>query len=329
MQGQPFSYQIAASGSPTSFAATGLPAGLSLSTTSGVITGSPQIAGTFTAVISASNAQGTGSANLNIVISTAAPVIALSTHTLEFPEIGVGQIKDLEIVVSNSGSGTLTGTATAPAPFTVVSGSPYSVAPGQTRSVILRFAPGTSGLFGAQASFTGGGNSVASLSGQAYPVFTSSSFASTAGLLSDPFVPADNAISQPIDTVGDPVSTGAGRAVYGFTVPVAGDYVISAMVNASSDAANSVYVNVDAEPVDPLMIWDIPVVNGFVSQTVAWRGNGSSGTSEFSPKVFTLSGGVHKLVICGREGNTALSQITVTAVETAPIPPQNLRIVVN
>ncbi len=68
--GTEFSYQIAASGSPTSYAATGLPAGLSVSTSTGAITGTPTVAATSNVTISATNASGTGSATLVITISS-------------------------------------------------------------------------------------------------------------------------------------------------------------------------------------------------------------------------------------------------------------------
>ena len=67
--GTSFSYQIAASNSPTSFGATGLPEGLSLSTSTGLIAGTPAAAGTFSIAISASNAAGTGSATLTLMVS--------------------------------------------------------------------------------------------------------------------------------------------------------------------------------------------------------------------------------------------------------------------
>ena len=67
--GTAFSYQIAASGSPTSFGATGLPAGLTLNTGTGAITGTPTVAGTSNVSISATNGSGTGTATLVITIS--------------------------------------------------------------------------------------------------------------------------------------------------------------------------------------------------------------------------------------------------------------------
>ena len=66
---QPFSYQTAATNSPTSYSATGLPAGLSPGA-SGLINGTPTVAGTFTPTLNAVNASGTGSATLNLVVLT-------------------------------------------------------------------------------------------------------------------------------------------------------------------------------------------------------------------------------------------------------------------
>jgi hypothetical protein len=77
--GGAFSYQIAATNSPTSYGATGLPGGLSINTTSGLISGTPSAAGTSTVTLTAMNSGGTGTATLTLTINSAAPVITSAT----------------------------------------------------------------------------------------------------------------------------------------------------------------------------------------------------------------------------------------------------------
>src|SRR5437870_11868248 len=74
--GVAFSYQITASNGPIiSYGATGLPAGLSVNTSTGLISGTPTTAGTYSVTISATNSGGTGSATLTLTINPATPVI--------------------------------------------------------------------------------------------------------------------------------------------------------------------------------------------------------------------------------------------------------------
>ena len=68
--GNAFSYQITATNSPTSFSATGLPAGLSVNTGTGLISGTPTQTGTASVSIGATNASGTGRATLTITVET-------------------------------------------------------------------------------------------------------------------------------------------------------------------------------------------------------------------------------------------------------------------
>ena len=75
--GLPFSYTITASNNPISLNATGLPAGLSADTTTGVISGAPTAAGTSSVALSATNAAGTGSATLALTINAATTVSSL------------------------------------------------------------------------------------------------------------------------------------------------------------------------------------------------------------------------------------------------------------
>ena len=86
--GTAFYFQITATNSPTSFSALGLPAGLSLNSTTGLISGTPTTAGTPHVQVNASNSAGTStSATLIITISaatastttTAGPLVAISS----------------------------------------------------------------------------------------------------------------------------------------------------------------------------------------------------------------------------------------------------------
>ncbi|MFP2906244.1 di-heme oxidoredictase family protein [Pyxidicoccus sp. 3LFB2] len=67
--GMALSYSITASNAPSSYAATGLPAGLSVNPVSGEISGTPTAAGTTSAIISATNAVGTDSKTLVFTIN--------------------------------------------------------------------------------------------------------------------------------------------------------------------------------------------------------------------------------------------------------------------
>ena len=73
--GQSFVYQITAANNPTSFAATGLPPGLSANTSSGQISGTPTVAGTSKVTVSATNAAGTSSLEVTITIGILAPTV--------------------------------------------------------------------------------------------------------------------------------------------------------------------------------------------------------------------------------------------------------------
>ena len=63
-----FSYQITATGVPTTYGAAGLPAGLSLNTTTGLISGTPSAVGTYSVTLSATNSSGTGNAPLTLTV---------------------------------------------------------------------------------------------------------------------------------------------------------------------------------------------------------------------------------------------------------------------
>lgn len=85
--GTPFTYVIAASGTPTSFSATGLPPGLTLDTSTGAISGTPTTTGSWTVTINATNATGTSTTTLMIVIGAApsSRIVNFSARALSGP----------------------------------------------------------------------------------------------------------------------------------------------------------------------------------------------------------------------------------------------------
>jgi hypothetical protein len=95
--GATFSYQIAATNSPTSYGATGLPTGLSANASSGLISGAPTSAGTSTVTLTATNSSGSGHATLTLTIGAVVPISSTqaaataasgsaSTLSLSFPQ---------------------------------------------------------------------------------------------------------------------------------------------------------------------------------------------------------------------------------------------------
>lgn len=75
--GADFSYAIAATQSPTDYAATGLPPGLSIDGATGIISGRPATVGNFSVALQASNAGGRGAATLALAVSPAPVLISL------------------------------------------------------------------------------------------------------------------------------------------------------------------------------------------------------------------------------------------------------------
>ena len=78
--GQPFDYQVTASGAPTHFEALDLPAPLTLDPTSGLLSGVPAAPGAFVVTLRVTGAHGTGQTTLNLTI---APASLAQTSTLQ------------------------------------------------------------------------------------------------------------------------------------------------------------------------------------------------------------------------------------------------------
>ncbi|MFZ9088698.1 MAG: putative Ig domain-containing protein, partial [Planctomycetaceae bacterium] len=93
--------EITASNSPSSFSATGLPAGLSVNSSTGLIGGSPAAAGTSNVTILATNEAGSGNATLVLTIAPA-PVSAPQITSNLAANGKVGDAFSYQIAASNS-----------------------------------------------------------------------------------------------------------------------------------------------------------------------------------------------------------------------------------
>jgi hypothetical protein len=130
---QAFSYQIAASNSPTQFSASGLPSGVTLNPGTGLISGTPTVTGTFDVLISASNTGGAGGRSLTLSIYPPPPVItsasaasAVRSQPFSFQVTASNQPTSFSMdgqptgIVLNATSGLLFGTPTQSGTFGMV-----------------------------------------------------------------------------------------------------------------------------------------------------------------------------------------------------------------
>ena len=128
----PFSYNITASNSPASFAATGLPAGLSINTAAGLIFGTPTALGAYNVTISATNGGGPGSATLALTVIDPLPPVITSPLTAD---ASVAQL--FSYVISTSGTAPVTFSTSALPPGLVLSGDTICGVPTQVGSFTI------------------------------------------------------------------------------------------------------------------------------------------------------------------------------------------------
>lgn len=134
--GTPFAYQITATSVPTIFGAIGLPVGVSFNQSTGTISGTPQVAATWSATVSATNSFGTGSSPLTITVvpvstgMTPETIIDNGTVTFSAGTLLPGKCYALQ----------LSSPAANPATMHAVIGSNTDL------TTILGYAPSTSGV---------------------------------------------------------------------------------------------------------------------------------------------------------------------------------------
>jgi len=112
--------------------------------------------------------------------STAASAVARiafavsPTSTVDFGSVNLGSFANQTFTVSNqeprpsppyaaaaaTGGGTVSGTVSTPAPFSIVSGSPFTLRLGASQAVTVRFTPTTSATATANVNFTADGDTI-------------------------------------------------------------------------------------------------------------------------------------------------------------------------
>ena len=81
-----------------------------------------------------------------------------------FEDVNVGSFADQVFTVQNTRGGTVSGSASAFPPFSIVSGSPFTlVGSGATQAVTVRFTPTVSATVSTNANFTAGGDTISRL----------------------------------------------------------------------------------------------------------------------------------------------------------------------
>lgn len=137
-------------------------------------------------------------------------------------------------------------------------------------------------------------------------------------LIESPFTASATDIVETLWTT-DPSAGGRARAK--ITLPTTADYRLKALVNAPNAAANSIFVDWDQEPTDPLTVWDVQALTtGFEERYVSWRGNGTFDAPQFVTNQWNLTAGVHTIYVRGRESNTRIDRFTL---EPVTVPPPN------
>ena len=97
------------------------------------------------------------------------PQLSVGDFDFDFGDVVVGESADAVLTVSNIGGGVLTGNAAVSAPFSVISGSSYSLVEGETHDVVVRFSPTSETSYSKDLTFTGAKGGTTALTGTGVP----------------------------------------------------------------------------------------------------------------------------------------------------------------
>ncbi len=274
--GSAFSYQITASNTPTSYGATGLPAGLSANSATGLISGTPTTAATPTLTLSASNSGGTGSASLTLTINpapAAAGQLTPNPASLAFGSAQVGSNVTLTDSLTNTGGSAVTiSQATATGTGFSISGLnvPLTLNPGASVTFSALFAPQSAG------SASGGITVVSNASNSTLTVSLSGT-----GTAAGQLTLAPTALNFGNATVGSNVSQTSSLSAAGASVTVSSASLSSAEFSLTGI---SLPVTIAAGQSVPVTMTFSPQASGSASGVLTVASNASNTPTQ------TLSG---------------------------------------
>jgi len=141
----------------------------------------------YSVAVVAVDALGNQSACSSVASAVARSDFGVSpSGTVNFGSVPIGSFADQVFTVSNTGGGTVSGAASTSAPFSIMSGSPFTLGGvGANQTVTVRFTPTTTATASATVSFTANGGSssaIATGSGTALADTTPPTVALTAPL---------------------------------------------------------------------------------------------------------------------------------------------------
>jgi len=82
------------------------------------------------------------------------------TTTVSFGTVATGGTVDRTFTVQNTSTASVSGSASVGAPFRIVSGGSFTLAPGATQNVVVRFQPTTGGSFAGNVNVTAAGDTL-------------------------------------------------------------------------------------------------------------------------------------------------------------------------
>jgi len=119
----------------------------------------------YNVAVSAVDAAGRQSSCSSIASAIARAEFAVSpTGTVNFGSVNLASFTEQTFTVSNTGGGTVSGSASVAAPFSIASGSPFTLSgAGATQAVKVRFTPTTTTTVSTNLTFTAGGGTISAI----------------------------------------------------------------------------------------------------------------------------------------------------------------------